>query len=587
MKNIKIRNQLLILGIILLIGIILILYSSYKVVKLDDLTMKVKQVDLQMLKLRKNEKDFLIRSIKDKVFYDTGKSKYLEDFKDNYSKALQLVAEIKSSDYINNNLFDLLNDVENSFDNYFKTFNSIVESKKEYGYKDWGLVGAMRTSIHEVEEQFKTLNLNDAFMTSLLMLRRHEKDFLLRKDLKYQNEFNTEISSLEILIKNDKLIESGIKNDLLQVIEDYRLKFEKLVAMDKIIGLNESSGKVGEMRNAIHEVEPLVASIVQKIQTYSREARRLNVIFTIFVIIGILALSIFAGYKINAGILTSLGAEPTELEAIVRKIAEGDLKIVSNDNEVGVLASVHKMANQLKEVIANINAGSNQIVTASREASSGSQIISEGASEQSASIEEVSATMEQITTSIINNANNAVETEQISKDAFESIHQANAASENSLTSIKNIADKISVINDIAFQTNILALNAAVEAARAGTQGKGFAVVASEVRKLAEKSKDAANEIIFLTKQSVEATQKASSLMDEVIPKIDKTSKLIKEISFTSVEQQNSSNEINNAVQQLNTVTQKNSALSEELAANSEELAAQAENLKEMVKYFRV
>lgn len=257
-------------------------------------------------------------------------------------------------------------------------------------------------------------------------------------------------------------------------------------------------------------------------------------------------------------------------------------------DEIGDLTrSVKKLLENLKNIIGNIRSGAESIAAASQQISYSSQKMSEGANEQAASVEEVSSTLEEISANIEQNTDNAKSTEKISQNVQEGMTEVAERASKSLEATKEIADKIQIINDIAFQTNILALNAAVEAARAGEHGKGFVVVAAEVRKLAERSKHAAEQIVTLAQESYSLAEGAGKRMMDTLPEVDKTTKLVQEISAASVEQTNGVNQVNLAIQQLNSVTQQNAASSEELATSSEELAGQAENLKDLVAYFKV
>jgi methyl-accepting chemotaxis protein len=213
--------------------------------------------------------------------------------------------------------------------------------------------------------------------------------------------------------------------------------------------------------------------------------------------------------------------------------------------------------------------------------------VSQGANEQASSIEEVSTSIEEMVSNIQQSTESANQTGKITANLIGGVNSVKIASEQSLLSIHEIASKISVIYDIAFQTNILALNAAVEAARAGEHGRGFAVVAAEVRKLAERSKIAANEINVLARSCVTSTETNKDLMNKLVPEIEKTTKLIAEIVSATNEQNTGSDQINSAVQQLNQVTQQNAAASEEMATSAEELASQAELLKDSIAYFKV
>jgi len=277
---------------------------------------------------------------------------------------------------------------------------------------------------------------------------------------------------------------------------------------------------------------------------------------------------------------------------LAESMASGDLKTNMNlgnsNDEIGKLSqSFNKMRQTFIQIASQIRDSSEQIAAASGQLSSTSVQLSQSASEQASSLEEISSTMEEIASNIANNTSNATQTSQYAIKSSNEIEHVNEASQESLEAVQDISQKISIINDIAFQTNILALNAAVEAARAGEYGRGFAVVAGEVRKLAELSKNAANEIIVQTNKSVEATDKAGERLVGIVPDIQKTANMIEEIVASSIEQNNGVDQVNSAIQQLNYVTQQNAAASEEMAASSEELSAQAENLKKYISFFKL
>lgn len=575
-----------------MIGLLIIGITSLSTFKriqtIELLAAESSEIEVQMLKIRKHEKDFLAREVKDPAFFNSGNSKYASKFEDDHAIVENMLEILKNSRYIkNHNYLGLVDSIENSFLLYENIFLEITNNSLERGYKDWGLVGELRNAIHNVEQDIKDIELDNAYLTEMLMLRRHEKDYFIRSDLKYQDKFHNQIVSLKSKIDNNSNLSTDEKLKFNNYLDAYKDKFNAVIAMDKEIGLSENEGHMGEMRDAIHEVEPLVERLVHSLRNLAQTniSRSTTILWILISLISII--SVFNAYLIGKAIYKQLGTEPSYLVKIAESIANGNLNINSKEHSTGILASIQKMASQLREIIDNINNGSDHIKNASEEASSSAQQLSQGANEQAASIEEVSATMEQIASNIQNNANNANETENISKNAFDGIQNVNKASQESLKSIQDIANKITIITDIAFQTNILALNAAVEAARAGEHGKGFAVVAAEVRKLAERSKDAAKEIVELAGTSVETTKLAAEQLNKILPDIEKTSMLIAEISAASDEQRNGTDQVNNAIQQLNSVTQQNSASSEELASNSEELNSQAEELRELIKYFKL
>ena len=278
-----------------------------------------------------------------------------------------------------------------------------------------------------------------------------------------------------------------------------------------------------------------------------------------------------------------------DITAKTKIIASGDMTVEMKprSDKDELIISLANMVKSISDIVTQVQSSGDNIADASGQMSSNSQQVSEGASEQASAAEQVSSSMEQMASNIQQNTDNAQQTEKIAAKAAEDILIGSQNVNITVVSMKKIAEKVSIIGDIAFQTNILALNAAVEAARAGEHGKGFAVVAAEVRKLAERSHIAAGEINELTKSSVEIADKSGKLLESIVPDIQKTAKLVQEITAASIEQNSGANQINNAISQLNKVTQQNAASAEEMATSSEELSSQADSLKELIGFFKV
>ncbi|NJO91533.1 MAG: PAS domain-containing protein [Chloroflexia bacterium] len=271
-----------------------------------------------------------------------------------------------------------------------------------------------------------------------------------------------------------------------------------------------------------------------------------------------------------------------------KSIAEGDLTIslIKRSENDELISALDSMVKANSNIIGEFKTAIENIVSASQAMQAVSIELSEGASEQAASSEEVSSSMEEMVANINQNAENARSTEDIANRAALDITEGNKAVSITVDAMKKIAEKISIIGEIAERTDLLAINAAIEAARAGEQGKGFAVVAAEVRKLAENSQNAAKEIDELSKSSVHIAEESGKLLQKIVPDIQKTAVLVKDITAASLEQNAGSGQINNAITQLNTVTQRTSVASEEMAANAEELTSQAEQLSETIAFFK-
>jgi methyl-accepting chemotaxis protein len=280
-----------------------------------------------------------------------------------------------------------------------------------------------------------------------------------------------------------------------------------------------------------------------------------------------------------------------ETGEVLELMANGDMRVKIQKDFVGDYAlvkdSTNEMVEKLRNIILEINNSAEQIASGSGQVSATAQGLSSGATEQASSLEETTAAIEEMTSSINQNAQNAKTTDDMATKAAGMAEEGGDAVNKTVQAMKDIAGKISIIEDIAYQTNLLALNAAIEAARAGEHGKGFAVVAAEVRKLAERSQVAAQEIGKITTDSVQISEQAGELLTQIVPEIKRTAELVQEIAAASAEQDSGISQINNAMNQLDQITQQNAAGSEELASASEEMSSQSEQLKQMMNFFKV
>jgi methyl-accepting chemotaxis protein len=387
-----------------------------------------------------------------------------------------------------------------------------------------------------------------------------------------------------------------------QAVVDHRQRY--IEAQDRLIGLVEAGNTTearaylgGEFQSLAAEYRTAVVALVsfqERLMVQTGDAATQTVSRTRMLTLGIGAAALAIGMALAIGIARSLlgqlGGEPGYAADIARRIAAGDLTVdvaVKRGDTTSLLFAMRGMVDNLSRTIGEVRSAAEELSSASEQVSATSQALAQGASEQAASLEQTSASMAQMSASIVQNADNARVTDGIANAAATDGAASGEAVLATVRAMQSIAEKVGIIDEIAYQTNLLALNAAIEAARAGEHGRGFAVVAAEVRKLAERSQVASQEIGTLAAESVKTADQAGHLLLAIVPNMRKTADLVQAISSASEAQAQGAGQINVAVAQVSQSTQQNAAASEQLSATAEEMSAQARQLRQLMASFSI
>jgi methyl-accepting chemotaxis protein len=468
----------------------------------------------------------------------------------------------------------------------------------------WGLEAITRETLKVLNGDAKILTLSARAKATTLELRRFEKDtFLNIEDSQVRSQYAAKwdaqrqklrdvMAELEKfqLSTDDKSAVRSMREDLAA----YEAGYTKVLGMiqeGKLHSPQECNLKINEYKDSIHRMEDLATEMTNRhsevlVPAVTEIAKTTTTTLVIFSLVSIFV-SILVTLVISRGITKPI----QEVVEVVENVSAGDLtKTINADrgDEIGrLLGAMAKMTGKLNEMIGEVRMGAGSVSTAAAQVASSASIVSQGTSEQAAAVEQVTSSMEEMSASITQNAENSRKMEHTARKGAQDAGQSGQAVQEAVSAMKLIAEKIAVIEEIAYQTNMLALNAAIEAARAGEHGRGFAVVAGEVRNLAERCRTAAQEIGGLATANVQIAERSGGLLAELVPAIQKTADLVQEVAATSREQAAGVSQINGAISQVGIVTQRNAAGAEELSSTAEELASQAEALQDMISFFRV
>jgi methyl-accepting chemotaxis protein len=471
----------------------------------------------------------------------------------------------------------------------------------------WGVIQGKNTTVTMLDTNAQLAQHSARCRADVLGLRRSEKDYFLniasveKRDAYYKDWSESAASASDRIADMEKAADSDAFRAQIKIIKEnlplYQAGFNKVVAMIKegtITTPAEGNAAIGQYKAEIHTMEKAakdLATEANKVMEGEKVTTQAAAQRVIWIVVAIGLLAVVLGLVLAIIVARSIRLPLEKGVTFSKAVADGDLTNTMEldmKDECGELAgAMNDMVIKLREIVGEVKLSADNVASGSQQLAASAEEMSQGATEQAASAEEASSSIEQMSSNIKQNADNALQTEKIAIKSSTDAQEGGKAVMQTVSAMKEIAGKISIIEEIARQTNLLALNAAIEAARAGEHGKGFAVVASEVRKLAERSQRAAGEISQLSSASVEVAEKAGDMLTKMLPDIQKTAELVQEISAASREQDTGAEQINKAIQQLDQVIQQNAGASEEMSSTAEELSSQSEQLQGIIAFFKV
>lgn len=587
MKSLTIRQKLyFFLSFLLLVSIFLFYFTSgglKQIEKYHNTIYDAINLKNNINQLKQNELAFLLHDTKDISFYENGTSTYSDSVNYTIDQANILLSKFKQLEFSNTAKIkiDSLEDLLMAYGIQFKILNEKLLDK---GFKDYGKVGKMRDAIHWVEAQLKLVHGQTQLEVYMLLLRRHEKDFLLRNDKKYLGKFEGVMEAFLNAVDQRKFSLGATYQSIKSALYNYSSIFHKVVEAEEELS-DPVDGEMHKASQLLAQMVPEADSLADHFMIQANDEigvvkRRIILILSIVTLITVLFL-ITMIRSITKSINKSVG--------IIESVSNGNISSnfpIYRKDELGLILEKIKLMNiRLQEAVKGILYESEQVNYSSGEIEGMVHQMKAGVIQQNASLQDILLTLQKMKTVIESNDRSSVDALEVANNAEQILSEGSEVLLRSISNINDVISRILVVNEIAGQTNLLALNASVEAARAGEFGKGFSVVAAEVRKLSERSLVAANEISQISSESSKTSDEAKTIISSIGPKISEAVTKTRTISDSTNQQKSNAAIIQDEINQLRKVVTQSERNAESLDQMAGVLKNKAESLREKVKFF--